>query len=240
MDEEKKPGEENKTPALPSEEEKNELAKAEADKVEADKAKKAEELLNLNKAIIEAQTQLREIRKEKSGARKAKKEIDEEEIPAIDFTDPSVKAWEEHIAGKVNPLHLEMEKGKEERREYALKQFLKDKPNLAKNPEKLKELVSTYEKLRNASETTTEGILLDLDKSFAVVYRDELVQAARERMTTEAKADALFSDIAVSRGSTAYPTQRDSQTPLDDDSKRILAKWGMSEEEWKDMKKKYK
>ena len=222
-------------------EEKEKALKAEAEKVEAEKVKKAEELLNLNKAIIEAQSQLREIRKEKHESKQKKEEVKgEEEIPQIDFNDPSVKAWEKHIKGSINPLQVEIEKGKEERREFALKQFLKDKPSLAKNPDKLKELMFTYEKLRNASETTVEGILLDLDKSFVVVYRDELVKAARERITDEAQADALFFDIAVSRGSTSYPTQKESIPVLDEDSKQILAKWGMTQEEWQGLKKKYK
>ena len=197
--------------------------------------KKESELDNLNKAIFQAQKQLKDIRTAKKQAN-----TEEEDLPKIDMTDPSAQAWDKHIRENVNPVQAEIEQGKEERRNYALNQFLKDKPNLAKNPEKVTELMSTYEKIRTASEMTSEGISLDLDKAYAAVYHEELIDMARNRRVDNAKADAIFSDIAVSRGGTSYQTEKEHNPILDEESKRILAKWGMTPEEWNEDFKNHK
>ena len=199
--------------------------------------KKEEELTNLQKAIAEAQTSLKSIRDEK---KRAKGEVVEDELPKIDMEDPSSKAWDKHIRESVNPLQDEVNVGKDERRKYALSQFLKDKPNLAKNPEKVKELMLTYEKIRTASEMTTEGISFDLDKAYAATFSEELIDMARGRQVAGAKADALFADIAVSRGATSYSVEKEKNPTLSEEDKRILAKWGQSPEEWADDYKNHK
>ena len=217
--------EEKETPPTPSPEE---------EKAKNEVLKKEEELSNLNKAILEAQTKLKEVRALKKGTK------EEEDLPKIDMTDPSAQAWDRHIKDNVNPVTAEIEKGKEERRNYALSQFLKDKPALAKHPEKVKELVETYEKIRTASEMTAEGIALDLDKAYGAVFHEELIDMARNKRVEDAQANAIFSDIAVSRGSTAYQTEKEKSPVLDEESKSILAKWGMTPEQWAADYKKYK
>ena len=221
--------EETETPKEPSgdkPEEKNEEAQ-----------KKEQELTNLNKAIAEAQLKLKDIRKAK---KQAQSDDDDDDLPSIDMTDPSAQAWDKHIKGNVNTVQAEIDQGKEERRNYALSEFLRDKPNLSKSPEKVKELIATYEKIRTASEMTTEGIVIDLRKAYAATYSDELIDMARVRQVDNAKADAIYSDIAVSRGSTSYSSVKEKNPQLDEESKRILAKWGMSETEWQEDYKKYK
>ncbi len=198
---------------------------------------KAEQLENLNKAIGEAQTELKKIRKEKS---KAKTETPEdEELPKINDEDPSVKAWNRRIQGSVAPMQAEFEKEKDEIRQFALKEFLQDRPSLAKSPEKLKAVMETYDRIKTSSERTREGVMLDLEKAYAAEYHEELISAARSARVENAQRDALFSDIAVSRGATTYAQPKEVSPNLSEDDKSILAKWGMSPNEWVEAKKKY-
>ncbi len=198
-------------------------------------AKKEEQLANLNKAISEAHTQLKGIRKERVAARDSA----EEELPRIDFNDPSAKAWDKHVAEKVNPMQAELDKEKEEIRTFALRKFLTEHPSLSKNQDKLKEVVATYERIRTASERTQEGVLLDLDKAYAAVHHEELMTAARRSRVDEAEANSIAADIAVSRGATSYQVPREAAPKLSADDRAILAKWGMTPEEWGVAKKKY-
>ncbi len=194
--------------------------------------KKKEQLENLNKAITEANDILRKTRE----AKKANSE--EDEILKIDFDDPSSKAWDKHIKESVNPMQVELAKEKEEIRTFALRTFLEDKPSLASNPDKIKELMETYEKIKTASERTTEGVLIDLNKSFAAVFHEELINQVRDNRLNKVRGDILFSDPAVSRGSTSYFQERKSSPSkeLSDDDRAVLAKWNMTAEEWAKMK----
>ena len=203
-------------------------------KPEDEVLKKQEQLQNLEKAIAEANAELKK-------TREVKKQVIEEEIPKIDFNDPSSKAWDKHIRENVSPLQVEMEKEKEEIRNFALREFMEDKPALARNPEKIKELVGVYDKIKTASERTKEGVLNDLNKAFAVVYSEELMSSAREARVNKAQGDAMFSEAGVSRGSTAYFKEKeaDPSQNLSEDDKAILARWGMSSQEWGEAKKKY-
>ena len=223
--------EEIETPKEPSEDKPEEEKKQ-----EEEVQKKQEQLDNLNKAILEANTQIKNLRTEKKGIKA------EEEIPKIDFEDPSSKAWDNHIKENVNPIQQELDKEKEEIRSFALKEFLADKPALSADPEKLKELVGTYEKIKTASERTREGVMLDLNKAFAAVYHDELLASARDNRVERAKGDILFSDPGVSRGATSYSMEKEAspEKGLSEDDKAVLAKWGMSPNEWGEAAKKYK
>ena len=198
---------------------------------------KAEQLENLNKAIGEAQSELKRIRKDKQ---KAKTEtLEDEELPKINDEDPSVKAWNRRIQSNVAPMQAELEKEKDEIRTFALKEFLKDRPSLAKNPEKLKAVMETYDRIKTSSERTREGVMLDLDKAYAAEYHEELISSARGARLESNRNDELFSDIAVSRGSTAYSDPKEETPNLSDDDKAIIAKWGYTPAEWAADKKKY-
>ena len=206
------------------------------EKIDKEVLAKKEQLDNVTKAILEANNELKRLRKEKKGL----KPEEEEELPKINMEDPSAKAWDKHIGDKVNPIQTELDKEKEEIRTFALQEFLADKPSLSKNPEKLKELMATYEKIRTATERTKEGVMLDLKKSYAAIYHEELLDAARNRDVAEAKANEMFSDIAVSKGSTSYSTEKKVRPKLSEDDKLVLAKWGMTEDEWQKMKEEKK
>lgn len=198
---------------------------------------KAEQLANLNKAIGEAQTELKKIRKEKS---KVKTEsAEDEELPKINDEDPSVKAWNRRIKDNVAPMQAEFEREKDEIRTFALKEFLQDRPSLAKNPEKLKAVMETYDRIKTSSERTREGVMLDLEKAYAAEYHEELISAARNSRVENAQRDALFSDIAVSRGATTYAQPKTDSPNLSENDKSILAKWGMTPTEWVEAKKKF-
>lgn len=206
---------EEKVPTPPSE------SKTQEEDLEVQKKK--EQLDNLNKAIEEANKTLRDKRGE------LKKPTLEEEIPKINFDDPSAKAWDKHIKDVANPAKEELEKAKTERRTFVLRQFLQDKPAFAANPEKVKSMMDTYEKLRTSTELTNEGILMDLEKAFAAENYQELTASAHQRKTEDVYSDIVFSDPAVSRGSTTYSSAKDPKVrTYSEDEKAILAKWGMT------------
>src|SRR5690349_12661537 len=66
------------------------------------------ELENLDKAKAQALAELSDIRAQKRQLKK-----DPEELPQIDFTDPSAKAWDNRIKETVSPVESELEKARE-------------------------------------------------------------------------------------------------------------------------------
>jgi len=196
--------------------------------------KKAQQLENLNKAIQEAESQLRKKRQ------KPAKEDDEEELPKIDDNDPSSKAWNKRINDRVAPALSELEQAKSERRQFALREFMQGIPSLSTNPDKVKQLMDTYEKIKTCTELSTEGIIIDLRRAYAADHHQEILATQELDDIDEAKAQSAASSIGVSRGATtAYATrQQKPKYNLSDDDKLQLAKWGMSAEEWVAMKEK--
>jgi len=223
-------GVQKETEIAPSEETHKEPTKSE------EELKKEEQLTNINKAIAEANEKLRKTRQ----ALKKPEVDDEEEIPRIDMNDPSAKAWDKHINERVNPLNTENEKEKEEIRNYALSQFLDDKPELAKDPEKMGKLMETYAVLKEGkiSEKTVEGVLTYLEKAYAAEYSTDIL--TRQRRIARAQADAIYSDPAVSRGATSYSSERQTMPTYDSEAQAILAKWGMTPQEHAELVKKQK
>lgn len=200
---------------------------------------KIEQKANLDKAIIESQKILKENRKKIKDSKKVE-DFEEEELPQINMEDPASKAWDRHIQKNVAPVAQELEKEKDEVRGFALKEFLRDHPSLARNPEKLKAVMDTYGRIKTSSERTREGVITDLEKAFAAEHSQELIDAVRSSRIDGARNDAIFSDIAVSRGSTAYTdTPTVSPQKYSDEEKAVLAKWGMTSAEHAEMKKKY-
>ncbi len=200
---------------------------------------KQEQLANLNKAVSEEQERLRGLRKERKQS-KTVEELEEDELPKINLEDPSAKAWDKRIREATAPAQQELEKAKEERRLFALRQFLGDKPSLAKSPEKLKAMMQTYDRLKTSSELTSEGITMDLERAYAAEHSEELIRAARNARIDGARNDAILSDIGVSRGSSTYSNEREvSPISLGEEERQILARWGMTPAEWQDAKKKY-
>ncbi len=228
---------EDKDPAPPAEEAPKETPAAAPEEDPAVKAK-TEQLANLDKAIKEEQDRLRKVRKDRKQATVVDPE--EEELPKINLEDPSAKAWDRRIQQAAAPANQELERAKEERRLFALRQFLADKPSLSKDPQKLKAMMETYDKLKTSTELTSEGILMDLDKAYAAEHADELIGAARSSRIDGARNDAVFSDIGVSRGSSSYSSNKEEKpVQLNEEERQILARWGMTPAEWQETKKKY-
>ncbi len=200
----------------------------------AEEIKKEEHLANLDKAIEQGTNELARIRKEKrDAAAGAAPKPGEEELPQIDETDPGAKAWNKRITETVAPVADELEKGREEVRSFALRKFLADKPALARMPEKIKELIGYYEKIRTATERTQEGVLLDLQKAYAVVFSDEILDAAKRGDIDRARTEGLASDIGVDKGATGYQNPKPlPRKQLSAEERAILARWGQTEEEW--------
>lgn len=235
MDDEKKTDEEEKQPVPSETEQKSEKTDEQKDQDE-EALKKQEHLSNLQKAIDEAEAELQLKRKAKK-AIKSEEQESPDELPKIDLSDPGSKAWDKHIKDNVNPLQEELDKEKKEVRTFALKEFLGNKPALAKNPDKLKELMDTYDRLKTASERTKEGVLLDLNKAYAAVFHDELIQAANARRFQDAEQLQLEFEPAVSHGSGGYSQSERARAPKLTQSDLIqLAKWGMTPQEWIEMK----
>ncbi|MES2006859.1 MAG: hypothetical protein V4436_01990 [Patescibacteria group bacterium] len=199
---------------------------------------KNEQLANLNKAVKEEQDRLQKLRRERKSTKPV--DLEEEELPQINLEDPSAKAWDKRIRDAAAPANQELEKAKEERRLFALRQFLSDKPSLSKNPEKLRAMMETYDRLKTSSELTSEGITMDLEKAYAAEHSEELIRAARDGRIESARNDAIMSDIGVSRGSSTYSNDKEERpVQLSEEERQILAKWGMTPAEWQATKKKY-
>jgi len=230
---------EGEDPTQPAEEAPKEETPKEAAPEEDPQVKaKQEQLSNLDKAIKEEQARLIKVRKDRRAVKPA--ELEEEELPKINLDDPAAKAWDKRIREAAAPANLELERAKEERRLFALRQFLQDKPALSKSPEKLKAMMETYDRLKTSSELTSEGITMDLEKAYAAEHSEELIRAARNARFDGARNDALFSDIAVSRGSSTHQNEKEVQAEhLTEDERQVLAKWGMTPAEYAAEKKKY-
>ena len=197
---------------------------------------KQTQLENLNKAVLEANETLKKTRK---AIKQPDQVPQEEELPKIDMNDPGSKAWSKHINEQVSPIQAELDKEKQEIRQFALKRFLEDKPNLISSPEGLKKVMETYDKIKTASERTVEGVLIDLDKAYAAENYEEILSSANQQVSSKARADEAFSEIAISRGSTAYPNQKKTHPKLSEADVLQLAKWGQTEEEFWKLKEKY-
>lgn len=220
--------EEKETPIPASEPEK---VQEEITKVDEEIKRKEEHLANLNKAIAEENERIRVARL----TRRQEVQAKEEELPRIDLDDPSAKAWDNRIREYNDPIKAELEAEKTEVRTFAIQKFLADKPSLASKPAKVKELIGLYERMRTATERTSEGVLLDLNKAYAALHADELIAAAKNQRIEKAEADSIFADIAVSRGASAgqQPQKKPSPKVLTKEDELILARWGSTPEEWK-------
>lgn len=197
---------------------------------------KEQQLTNLNRAIDEANVKLK-------AARTGKTVVEpEEKIPEIDMEDPSSKAWDRHIRSKVEPLAKEVEQEKSEIFDSAIKEFLSDKPDAQRSPEKIQELVETYETLSagKISGRTKEGVTQYLSKAFAAVNNDSLIDAARSSSVDRARLKDLFASPAVDGGTTGYQNERSRIPNLSDEDRDYIRRMGYgSVEEWaKDREKK--
>ena len=201
------------TGAAPTEEEvRRQQALADLSVIEANK--KAA-LADLQKARLEK----RQLKKESQSGPSGPVE------KVIDEADPDAQAWLKKIHQTVSPVQDELDKEKAEIRQFSLDEFLADKPSLAKNPDKLKEVLSVYDKIKTASERTTQGVLLDLRKAYAAVFQDELLEADRQNRVEGVRRDAAFSEAGISRGSTAYSSPKETRPKLTAEEERLAVRW---------------
>lgn len=191
---------------------------------------KSQELKNLEIAKQKALEELQKIRNEKKQLKSSNYQ-DDEEMPRIDMTDPSAQAWDNHIRQSVNPIASEIEKEKEEIFRYAFDEFIANNPFIANSPERIKNLVETYEAIKRNTGRTREGVLSDLKRAYGAEFSDDLISQANVMRTSKAQADAIFSDPAVTRGAGTYRTDDDIVPKYSESDKQILAKWNMSPQE---------
>ena len=220
-------------PEVPVEEVVIPTPEPEQPKVDDEEKRKNEQLENLNAAIAQANDELRTIRAQKREAK--------EETPdlKVDLNDPNAQAWDKHIADKVSPVQAELDAEKREVRTFALQSFLADKPVLSQSPEKVKELVALYEKIRTATERTPEGVIVDLKRAYAALHADTLIAAAHNDRVDKVKAEAAQLEEAATHGGSSYQAPRKVRSKLSDDDKSQLAKWGITEEQWHQDQEKY-
>lgn len=211
---------------------------SEEEKPDPEVLKKEEIKANLDAAIREAQDELKRIRKEKQKV-KSGAEADEDDLLKIDMDDPSAKAWDKHIQEQVNPVRNEMEQDKAEILKFTLRDFLSDRPALSSKPEKVRELIAKYERIKESSGRTREGVMADLESAYAALFHRELMDMARGQRVDKAKADSAFSDIAVSKGATSYSSDPNSlpKENLTADERDIAVRWYGSVENYLKAKK---
>jgi DNA repair exonuclease SbcCD ATPase subunit len=222
-------------PTGPSAEDQAKAKQAELDK---QTLAKQQHLDNINKALAEEEAKLAKVREE---AAKAKDQPGGTELK-IDENDPNSKAWlkriQEEAIKTVSPVTANLELEKKEVFTATLREFLQDKPALAASADKLKEFNDEYERLSKDRITgkTKEGVLLYLNKAFASVYNDQLIEAARQGRIDAARQSEMFSAPAIDGGSTSYKNEMPRRPLLSDSDKAQLAAWHMTEDEWWAMK----
>lgn len=234
--------EENETPPTPPEEEpKGEPQEEKNDEVQQEARKR---LLDATKAAEEELRKIRTIRKQaKKVVSQQDDDEEDEDLPAIDLQDPSVKSWDRHLSQKVDPVNREIEMEKEEVRGLALRDFLMDKPALSKNTDKLKKVMENYHALAQGriTERNKEMVIQYLEKAFAAENHEEFRDRRHQEEVDKAKAEEAFSSVAMSRGSSAYPSPKNlTKMPvLNDDEREVIKKMGYSSPEawWADKQK---
>ena len=176
---------------------------SEQDRLDEETRKKEEHLANIQKAIDEANAELKRTRQQAKG-----KADDDEDIPQINDDDPSAKAWTKRINDNVSPVREVLEKEREEVFSLSLGEFLNDKPALAKDPEKVKRLTSLYERLHEGTGRNKDVVKEELNAAYAAMNHRELIDAARQRKVEDAKSEIEFSEPAIDSGATTYRTER--------------------------------
>lgn len=191
-------------------------------------SKEEQHLANLNKAIDDANDELRKIRDAK------KKELEDPETPPeekdlkIDLDDPNSKAWDKHIKKSVDPVNKELDAEKAETFRFTLRDYLKDKPALAANPDRLRKVIQTYERIKENTGRTKDGILYDLARAYGAEFHEELAAEKTKSRIEKARKDAIYSDAGVSRGAGNYQSEREEEPEYTDEDTQILAKWNMT------------
>ena len=209
-------------------------AKADAEnKTDPELEKRKIEVANLERAKIEALKELQRIREEKKSLKT------EEDIPKIDKEDPNSKAWLKEIKDNVNPFQQDIERQKNETFNFAFDKWLKAHPAVAADPEAVKRQIATYERVKDNSGLTQEGIYIDLERSYAANNYEQVLEREREAGFEKAKDDLVFSSPAISRGSTTYKQDHDRMPNLTDEERRVIEAQGWSVDEWWKAKKKH-
>lgn len=198
--------------------------------------KEQEELENLRKAKVEAQEELRKIRQERKDLKSSAP--DEEDIPRIDMDDPNAKAWDRHIRENVDPLQSELEKEKEEVVGLAFNEFLADRPALATNPEKRKELMETYQALarsKGITERNKDVVVSVMESAYGAVFHKEILERERSQRMSAARADGALADAATDGGTGAYRSDsRPRRRQLTrDETETAIRMYGSVDEYWK-------
>jgi hypothetical protein len=210
----------------------------EQQKVNEELEVKRRQLEDLDKAKTEALAELSRIRKDKQ---KAKQDQEGDDIPKINMEDPSAKAWDKHIRDTVQPSISESEKEKAEILDTEVKKFLSDKPALAKDSAKLKEMMESYEALSSGKITgkVPDKVAEYLNKAYAATNHQQIFEQIKSKRIAKALDDEMFSDAGVSSGGSGYSEESEIQPKLSQEQREILAKWDMTPQEWIKMKKEH-
>lgn len=197
-----------------------------AEQVDPEIKAREEQKANLDKAIVEANETLRQTRETIRNEKKQPAAPNGEEVvQTIDMNDPSSKAWDKHIRDNVAPVTSELEREKKEVFDFTLREFLAERPALARSPEKLREMISTFERVKSSTGRTKEGVLMDLRKAYgAVMYETDMDTARRSRIEN-AQEDMIISDPAISRSANSEPSKAPVKRPLSAEDRKIIEGW---------------
>lgn len=199
---------------------------------------KKEHLANLDKAIVEAEDILRKKREEKKqlggGTGQGSGEgsgSGQGTAVVINREDPSSQAWIKEIGGSVAPALQALEADQKEVFTLSLRRFLQDKPALAGNAGKLKELVDTYAALlptRGITGRIPEGVSGVLEAAYGAIFSPEILRQARSAGIEAARVDSTLVDAATDHGGTGQRNTGDGKPrrrQLSAEEEQLAVRW---------------
>ena len=106
---------------------------------------------------------------------------------------------------------------------FTFKDFVKSKPALAGNPDKMKAVIATYNRIKDNTGRVKEGILNDLNRAYAAENYEAITEQRQAGRVDRARRDAIYSDAGVSRGASNYQQEHEDEPVYDDQDAAILA-----------------
>lgn len=147
-----------------------------------------------------------------------------EEEPDTSTTEGWMKVIDKKSKDSIQPVQKELETLKERQMAKATRRFYEKHPEYAKaEPEKMKSLLDTYSRVKSRTEMDADDIFEDLEDSWAIHHRDEILREADAVKKNKLRAEKEMADVASS-GSSGYEKSEEVEGASDSDyriAKRI-------------------
>lgn len=165
--------------------------------------KKKQGLEEENRKLLDSITKTREERRTFETEKVVEKEVQEEE--ELSTQEGWLKAIDKKSSDAVKPVVSELEKLKDTQRSKAFKLFIKNHPDYAissdPNDVRLKELQSTYDRIKTRTEYDSDDISEDLEDAWAVLNRKIIYEKSETIRKQKLETEYGVSEIAASGGS---------------------------------------